>query len=58
MVTVFHHTPVNAVLFLNNFDVIKFDSLAGKRQNFLPSKFCAIQYMDECTVFCEDSLYV
>ena len=29
MVTVFHNTPLNVVLFLNNFD-----SLAGKRQNF------------------------
>ena len=36
MVTVFHHTPVNAVFF-DQFDGLNFDFLAGnnqKRQNF------------------------
>ena len=43
MVTVFHYTPVNA----KQFDGLNIDGLAGKRQkrqNFSPSKFCAIRY--------------
>ena len=40
MVTVFHYTPVNA----KQFDGLNIDGLAVKRQNFPPSKFCAIQY--------------
>ena len=32
MVTTFHHTPVNAVLFFNQFDGLSFDGLAGKCQ--------------------------
>ena len=32
MVTVFHHTPVNAVLFFKQFDRLNFDGLAGKCQ--------------------------
>ena len=48
MIIVFHDTPVNAVLFLNN---LNFDGLAGKRQkrqNFPPSKFSAIRYVHYC----------
>ena len=39
-VTVFHCTLVNA----KQFDGLNIDGLAGKRQNFPPSKFCAIWY--------------
>ena len=45
MVTVFHYAPVNA----EQFDRLNSDSLAGKRQkrqNFTPSEFCAIQYLN------------
>ena len=45
MVTVFHYTPVNA----EQFDRLNSDSLAGKcqkRQNFIPSEFCAILYLN------------
>ena len=43
MVNVFHYAPVNA----KQFDGLNIDGLAGKRQkrqNFPPSKFCAIRY--------------
>ena len=40
MVTVFHHTPVNA----KQFNGLNIDGLARKRQNPPPSKFCAIRY--------------
>ena len=33
MVTVFHHTPVNPALFLNDLTGLNFDGLARKRQN-------------------------
>ena len=33
MVTTFHHTPVNAILFFDQFDGLSFDGLAGKCQN-------------------------
>ena len=33
MVTVYYHTPVNAVLFLNNLTGLNFDGLARKREN-------------------------
>ena len=42
MVTVFHHTPVNTVLFYKQFDGLNFDALAGKcqkRQNFPRQNF-------------------
>ena len=45
MVTVFHYTPVNA----KQFDGLNIDGLAGmcqKCQNFLPSIFCAIRYLN------------
>ena len=47
MVTAFHHIPVNAVLFFEQFDVLNFDGLVRKcqkHQNFSTSKFCAILY--------------
>ena len=47
MVTAFHHAPVNAVMF-SKYDVLKFDGLAGKRQNFSLLNFalygCFFQY--------------
>ena len=42
MVTVFHHTPVNAIYTVfKQFDWLNFDDLAGKRQKRqnVPSKF-------------------
>ena len=34
MVIVFHDTPVNAVLFLKQFNGLNFDGVAGKRQKY------------------------
>ena len=47
MVTVFHHTPVNAVLFFKQFDWLYFDDLAGKHQKHqnAPPRHTILHYM-------------